>query len=1088
MLTIYLGQFISNDIVVLFNWNFITKSLLMAFGVYIVFRTLTMHLLVRLSLIPILLFSSFMVVSFRQCGLFDQFVMIPFVTYFLLRIVYFKDYGWFNWFALAGTIGINWQSYFFTGTWIFLLFFFLGVMFFRRDLLTNLFKAEMIVAKFAVLILVIFAMAAPSFVLLMEKDRYAFPARMLDSSYEGKAPQGGPQQHEGENLGMVSSSSGINMPYSFIAFTGTFSTIWDFMQLISPAANRHILWPNRNKWGNPSEAYMYLGVLPWAIAILGMVSGRHGLKKVWFLVFVGFGLLMLGPPGGLHRLMYYTYPPMWFVRHTHSFVLIFIFAFLYFYILGLNHILSAWAGAGALFRPETSQGILDRHVRDKRHCMWFAIVLFITCITLIISLAAHLEYPASNYLFVFIVMIVVAGWFLRKDLGKKGLYMSLISSSILIVLVFTNNYFTFVRALIEMLIFPIVLYVFIRTRKNLSESAKYFTSYILVVTFASCLSIDLIYHFDKTSSLYLDTPHPGLIHNVKTTPQEPLLPRERSICPEYSNSIYTVQSTRYLSLVYRQPFVFSPVMEMDRRFFNRDIFDDYKKLSFDKWSLLPGGNASPDKFDHIQDGNDGSVERYIYDDGVRDRKVLALLKPSSSGNSTLKYKTDKIDELRGRYIRVSVMAKSDNTTPDAIQAAVQDGAGTSVSKSYENGGNWERLDLVKHVDESAEYLQLTCSIMSTATADVFFDYIKIDVLPHNDFFDDANAGSHETVFDEYKKFLLYNYTASDEVLYDEVKKFSFEKWFILPDNSLCPEHFVYQQGRYGGSVERFVTEDAVEGKRVCAFIRPSSRGNSLIRHQTDQIDELRGRYIKVSAMVKSENVTPDAIQVDVQKNIVTGKIKDGEIVKEKIEAPTIESYGNSGTWERIELIKYISENSESLRITLNVTSTATAGAYFDWLKVDVMTNMGSVPYDKSGNELEFERTLKSKRLSSFLLPIKYFELIHADIPYSAKVEMFAVDKPVFQFKKGYVRIEEKELPTFLSQLGPEKSVNLLEDAVIMVDGTLPPNVSKLRIPKEEYGIGSQAFSRANLNNAGGSPGVKGEGEFKYSIERYDYDS
>ncbi|MCP4990036.1 MAG: hypothetical protein GY928_29520, partial [Colwellia sp.] len=41
LLTIYLGQFISNDIVVLFNWNFITKSLLMAFGVYIVFRTLT---------------------------------------------------------------------------------------------------------------------------------------------------------------------------------------------------------------------------------------------------------------------------------------------------------------------------------------------------------------------------------------------------------------------------------------------------------------------------------------------------------------------------------------------------------------------------------------------------------------------------------------------------------------------------------------------------------------------------------------------------------------------------------------------------------------------------------------------------------------------------------------------------------------------------------------------------------------------------------------------------------------------------------------------------------------------------------------
>jgi len=459
LLTIYLGKFISNDIATLFNWNFLNKSLLMAFGVYIVFRPLTMHLFVRLSLIPILLYSSFMVVSFRQCGLFDQFILIPFVIFFLLRIVYYKDYRWHNWFALAGIIGLNWQSYFFTGTWTILLFFLLGLVFFRRDLLADLFTSKMIFPKFAVMIVIIFAMAAPSVVLLKEKDRYAFPARMLDTSYEGKLPQGGPQQYEGESLGLVTSSSGINMPYSFIAFTGTFSTIWDFIQFIAPDGNPHILWSGRKCWGKPSEAYMYLGFLPWAIAILGMVAGKHDLKRVWLLVLIGFGLLMLGPAGGLHRLMYYIYPPMWFVRHTHSFVLIFIFAFLYFYILGFNHIFSAWSG-GPLFRPEVSQGILNRLVKNDNHRKGIAMILFSSCIIFSLYWMAQLEYPATNYLFVFLVPIFTVGWLLRKDMGEQGLYICLIASHVIIVFKFTDNYHSFFRYILEMFLVPLALFIY----------------------------------------------------------------------------------------------------------------------------------------------------------------------------------------------------------------------------------------------------------------------------------------------------------------------------------------------------------------------------------------------------------------------------------------------------------------------------------------------------------------------------------------------------------------------------------------------------------------------------------------------------
>ena len=1086
LLTIYLGQFITNDVAILFNWNFVNKSLMMAFGVYIVFRPLATHLFIRLSLIPILLYSSFMVVSFRQCGIFDQFVMIPFVAFFLLRIVYYKDYRWHNWFALAGTIGINWQSYFFTGTWIFLLFFLLGLVIFRRDLLADLFKSKMVFAKFAVMFAIVFAMAAPSVVLLKEKDRYAFPARMLDTSYEGKLPQGGPQQYEGEPSGLTSSSSGINMSYRFIAFTGTFSTIWDFIQFIAPDGNKHILWPGRDSWGKPSEAYIYLGFLPWAIAILGMVAGKHDLKRVWLLVLIGFGLLMLGPAGGLHRLMYHIYPPMWFVRHTHSFVLIFIFAFLYFFILGFNHIFSTWGGS--IFRPDVPQGILNRLVKNDNHRNCAAMILFSACIIFSLCLMAQLEYPVTNYLFILFVPIIAVGWLLRKDLGEKGFYICLIASHLIIVFIFTDNHWPFFRYTLEMFLAPLALFMFFKTRRNLSESARYYLVFFLFVSFAFCLVADLTYHFNKSSLLYLGTPRPGLIHNVKTTHQKPLLPQERSVYPKYSNNIYNNQDARYLSLIYRQPFVFSPVMTVNQDFrppfgligdndiLDETIFDVFKKFSFEKWFISPDGSLSPEWFDCQQDFSDGSVERYVYDDGVKVRKILALLKPSSRGNTTLIYKTDKIEDLRGHYIRVSVMAKSENKTLDAIQIGLQDGTETIILKSYENSGTWERLELISHIGENAENITLTCNVKSTATAGVYFDRTKIEVLPYNEFFDYNNIIQSKTVFDDFKNSLFYNYTISKEAVCDEFIKFSFEKWFILPDDSWCPEQFVYQQGRSGGSVERYIYEDGDKEKQVCALLKPSSRGNSSIAYQTDQIDDLRGRYIRVSAMVKSENKTPKAVQIDVQSTEVR-KLQDGVLVSPPAGAPVIQSYGNSGTWERLVLIMYIGKDAETIKLTCNVRSIATAGACFDLIKIDVMAQMEAAPHNMNNSAFELEGVLKSKRWSSFLLPKKYFELIHTDIPYPALVEMFAVDKPVFQFKKEFVQVEESEIPAFLRRLGPVKSVNLLQDAAIIVDKKLDASLSKLKRKTGEYVNRNQEVPFAN-----------GESGFTYTVEDYTYDS
>ena len=147
ILIIYLGRFISNDILMLFNWNRFIQSLFVVFGIYIVLRAFSKHLFIRLTLIPILLYSSVMMGSFRQDAILNQFIWIPFIVFFLLRIIYYKDYHWRNWIMLGVFIGLNWQSYFFSGAWVFLLLFSSGILLFRRDLIIRLFKGRMIVAK-----------------------------------------------------------------------------------------------------------------------------------------------------------------------------------------------------------------------------------------------------------------------------------------------------------------------------------------------------------------------------------------------------------------------------------------------------------------------------------------------------------------------------------------------------------------------------------------------------------------------------------------------------------------------------------------------------------------------------------------------------------------------------------------------------------------------------------------------------------------------------------------------------------------------------------------------------------------------------
>ncbi|MBW1742172.1 MAG: YfhO family protein [Deltaproteobacteria bacterium] len=588
LLTIYVGKYLgSNDLVSLYNWAHFVQNIVMVFGVYIVFRTLAANIFIRVSLIPILLFFSFMFSPFRQAAAIYQFLYVPYIMYFLLRITYHKDYRWHNWLLLAALIGVNWQSYYSSGIWVLFLFFSLGLLLFQRDLLKQLLRSNKFIFKFAVALAIVCAMMLPNIVVMLEKDKYVFPARMMEAGYEQQEPKGSPQQYEGTSL---PEDHGVLMPYSLITHTGSSSSIWDFIQIVYPERNRHISGPiNKSMWGTPSEAYMYIGLLPWAIAILGFVVGKHQLKTVWLVIAAGFGLLMLGSAGGLHRILYYTYPPLWVTRHTHGFVLFFLFTVLYFYVLGFNHIFSSWNSslfpADAVGKRGALRALIDDRLGTRHLHTIVAFILFSGSMIALVYWMTQLRYPETNYLFLLIILLAFIGWILRNDLGNKGLFAGLLAGHITFVLIFCQNDDTqFLRKSFLLLGLPLCLFFLIRTYRQLSKKG-YIVALILIVFSASVVT-ELTDHVALTAYLYRGQAHPREVYGIKTDAQSPEIMHYRRIAP-LSLLSTTAQSLRYVSLVYRQPYVFSPVMAIDQNpsiTYPHTLDDITLALSIRRWS------------------------------------------------------------------------------------------------------------------------------------------------------------------------------------------------------------------------------------------------------------------------------------------------------------------------------------------------------------------------------------------------------------------------------------------------------------------------------------------------------------------------
>ena len=609
---------------------------------------------------------------------------------------------------------------------------------------------------------------------------------------------------------------------------------------------------------------MYIGFLPWVIAILGLVAGKHEMKMVWLLIIAGFGLLMLGPAGGLHKLLYYIYPPVWFVRHTHTFVLFFIFALLYFYVLGFNRIFSTWDRP--IFESNTHDGIIHRLIGKGGVSNSIAILIFSGAIVLLVYWMTRLAYPYIDYLFIFIILIFIIGVILWKDLGEKGVYISLVISHIAIVFIFSTNTYKFIRYIVPALGFPLALFIFIKTQKNLSEVKKHYISLSLLFIFGTALTFDLTYSFKRSSFLY-STKHPSISHNINTILQKSSSLQNRYVYPDEIVKDDSECGMRYLPIVYRQPFVFSSIKEGD--YSDLEIKDTFKELtnkSFEDWGISLEGKFLPKQFEYIKEGTSGGVERYSGQNGVKDGKFSALLRSSPIGNSYIKYKTSNTREIAGQHIRVSVWIKSQNKTPGAIQLGIQEkGKKNEILKSYDNSGNWERLAVGDYIGVEASKLIITFTIKSSATAPVYIDGLEVDIVKVNNIFEYALKSKRWSSFLLLKKYF--------DLINMDIPPLALEEMFAVGKPM-----FQFKNKVVG-----------IKESETAIFLKTlgSHKSVELLREAVlvdDQIDRSLTRFIKLSQEYQNDNKnSPDERGVRKEKDI------SGEDGRNKF-AYTIENY------------------------------------------------------------------------------------------------------------------------------------------------------------------------------------------------------
>lgn len=342
LVTMVIGNAVTPDLLARYNWDLFLRAWIPALASHVFLRRFAEHGLTRVALAPAIVWSSFLLVMLRVHGAGQGFLWAPVLAILLHRLLWLGDTRWRIWAGLGVFLGLNWQSYFFAPHATFVVLLAGGMALWHWPRVRRALTAPRAVWKGGLALAIVAVMLVPLAVVVGEGAEVVYLPRVLDTSRP--AGKVGAIQYE-----PLPSSSvhevGLLMPHHFFVGSGTPSTVWNFLQMLSPTGNWHR--EGGHGWGNPSEAFMYLGLGVYAAALLGLVAGRHALRPVWALMLLVYGLLLLGPLGGAQSFLSWVFPLVRLTRHTHTYTPYFQLAALFFFVLGLDRLWALLESAGA---------------------------------------------------------------------------------------------------------------------------------------------------------------------------------------------------------------------------------------------------------------------------------------------------------------------------------------------------------------------------------------------------------------------------------------------------------------------------------------------------------------------------------------------------------------------------------------------------------------------------------------------------------------------------------------------------------------------------------------------------------------------
>lgn len=518
-LVIAIGKFFTRNTLHLFHAYHLIKCGIAIFGAFLLLQRFAHSLTLRVSLILVLTLSSFILTTFQQYGLLYHFVWTPFAIHWLAKILVDRESTYLNWLVFAGWVGLQSQAYWFTALWITFFFILIGLLLFERDTLKWLVKSQGFAYKVGLFSLVVVVTQASNFATIIEQSNWLFPGRIDSRTF--LSPN------------IVDFSFPIQMSYDRIRDTGDFSNIFNFLRMIYP---RH--------WGVPSEIFTCLGMLTWAIGLVGIFFGEHRGKKLALLLLGAYGLTMLGPGGGVHRIFYHIYPPFWFIRNTSQFGMYFELVYLFFFILGFQKLSQFFRG--------------DRKFPHLSN-VDFALI---TVGTIFCSAAVYqltkLRYPQAHLLFVWLIGLgIVVGilWKMRGSSGRTNTFLIVALSHLVVVGLCVGTLRSeFVLYALAVLFLPLAFWWggrYLFQRKRLAPALQL----ALALGFIYWMAADLAYHVRIFSNYYSEQAPPARLE-FDPIARPIQVPETRVISP-YESRLFPGEPVSYPSLLYRNTAVFA---------------------------------------------------------------------------------------------------------------------------------------------------------------------------------------------------------------------------------------------------------------------------------------------------------------------------------------------------------------------------------------------------------------------------------------------------------------------------------------------------------------------------------------------------